>query len=199
MKPRIALPIAVEGKYDKITLSSIFDCTVIDLGGFGIFKSEEKRALLRAVGRDGLIVLTDSDGAGKLIRSHLSGLFPKERLHHLYVPRIEGKEKRKTAPSREGVLGVEGMSREILLRVLSPFIVGESVEKSEKEPITKQDFYLDGLSGGVDSAAFRNRLAAFFDLPPAMTANALLSALNVITDREGYRAAVESLSYGCDG
>ena len=194
MKPRVRLPIVVEGRYDKITLTSIFDCTVIELGGFGIFKSEEKRALLRAVGRDGLIVLTDSDGAGKLIRSHLSGLFPKDKLFHLYTPRVEGKERRKVAPSKEGVLGVEGMSREVLMKVLAPFIEdGERVELNEANPITKQDFYLDGLSGGADSVCRRNRLAEEFDLPPGMTANALLAALNIVTDKEGYRLAVERL------
>jgi ribonuclease M5 len=195
VKPRVRLPIVVEGKYDKITLTSIFDCTVIELGGFGIFKSEEKRALLRAVGKDGLIVLTDSDGAGKLIRSHLSGIFPKDKLYHVYTPRVEGKEKRKPAPSREGVLGVEGMSREVLLRVLSPFTEeGERVELSNKIAITKQDFYLDGLSGGEGSSALRDRLAAEFSLPPRMTANALLSALNIVTDRDGYRHAVEKIT-----
>ena len=195
MKPRIRLPVVVEGRYDKIALHGVFDCTVIELGGFGIFKSEEKRALLRAVGREGLIVLTDSDGAGKLIRSHLSGLFPKDKLHHVYVPRIEGKERRKAQPSREGVLGVEGMSPEVLLRVLSPFTEeGESLADGDKTLITKQDFYLDGLSGGRDSSAKRDALAREFELPPGMTANALLSALNILTDREGYRRAVERIS-----
>ena len=173
MKPRLSLPVVVEGKYDKIALTSVFDCTVVELSGFGIFKSKEKRALLRAIGRDGLIVLTDSDGAGKLIRSHLSGLFPKEKLYHVYTPRIEGKERRKSAPSREGVLGVEGMSPEVLTRVLSPFILGEGEMRAPRDPITKQDFYLDGLSGGENSSTVRDRLAERFMLPAGMTANAL--------------------------
>ena len=193
MKPHIALPIVVEGKYDKIAITSVFDCTVVTLDGFGVFKSSEKRALLRAVGKDGLIVLTDSDGAGKLLRSHLSGLFPKEKLHHVYIPRIEGKERRKSSPSKEGVLGVEGMGREVLLRVLSPFIAGERVKKNGDEPITKQDFYLDGLSGGANSSCLRDRLAEAFLLPAGMTANALLAALNIVTDKEGYASAVAKI------
>ena len=193
MKPRLTLPVVVEGKYDKIALTSVFDCTVVELGGFGIFKSKEKRALLRAIGRDGLIILTDSDGAGKLIRSHLSGLFPKEKLHHVYTPRIEGKERRKTEPSREGVLGVEGVGPEVLLRVLATFIAKDGCEAVEQIPVTKQDFYFDGLSGGKDSSLLRDRLAEKFMLPAGMTANALLAALNIVTDREGYREAVKSL------
>ena len=193
MKPRLTMPVVVEGKYDKIALTSVFDCTVVELCGFGIFKSKEKRALLRAIGRDGLIILTDSDGAGKLIRSHLSGLFPKEKLYHVYTPRIEGKERRKTEPSREGVLGVEGVGPEVLLRVLAPFIAKDGCEAVEQIPVTKQDFYFDGLSGGKDSSLLRDRLAEKFMLPAGMTANALLAALNIVTDREGYRKAVESL------
>ena len=103
---KIALPIIVEGKYDKSTLLSIFDTTVVTLGGFGIFNSKEKQSLIRKIAKDGIIVLTDSDGAGKTIRSFLNGIIPKDKIYNLYIPKIEGKEKRKSAPSKEGLLGV---------------------------------------------------------------------------------------------
>ena len=194
---KISLPIAVEGKYDKSTLLSIFDTTVITLGGFGVFNSKEKQALLRKVASHGIIVLTDSDGAGKLIRSFLNGIIPKDKIYNLYIPKVEGKEKRKSAPSKEGLLGVEGMGREALLRVLAPFVVkdGESATecKNEREMITKVDFYMDKLTGADNSASRRDELARVFDLPDGMTANALLEALNIITDKSGYRSAVEKM------
>ena len=195
---RISLPIVVEGKYDKSTLLSIFDATVITLGGFSVFNSKEKQALLRKVAKDGIILLTDSDGAGKMIRSFLNGIIPKEKIHNLYIPQVKGKEKRKTAPSKEGLLGVEGMGREELVRVLTPFIVGDDGKTQNDlkrgEMITKIDFYMDKLSGADNSSARRDALATLFELPSGMTANALLEALNVITDKDGYRAAVNSLA-----
>ena len=194
---RISLPIVVEGRYDKSTLLSIFDTTVITLGGFAVFNSKEKQALLRKVARDGIILLTDSDGAGKMIRSFLNGIIPKEKIYNVYIPKVAGKEKRKTTPSKEGLLGVEGMGREELVRVLTPFIVGDDGntqnELKHGEMITKVDFYMDKLSGADNSAARRDALASRFELPSGMTANALLEALNVITDKDGYRAAVASL------
>ena len=124
-RSKISLPIVVEGRYDKSTLLSIFDTTVITLGGFAVFNSKEKQMLLRRVAKDGIIILTDSDGAGKLIRSFLNGIIPKDKIYNLYVPKIAGKEKRKSAPSKEGLLGVEGMGREELTRVLAPFIIND--------------------------------------------------------------------------
>ena len=133
-KKKISLPIIVEGRYDKSTLSSIFDCTVISVGGFGIFNSKEKQALLRKICADGAIILTDSDGGGVQIRSFLSGILPKDRIYHAYIPKVEGKEKRKTKAGKAGLLGVEGMSRETLERVLAPFIEdGERVEFCAKK------------------------------------------------------------------
>ena len=194
---KISLPIVVEGKYDKSTLLSIFDTTVITLGGFAVFNSKEKQALLRKVAKDGIILLTDSDGAGKMIRSFLNGIIPKEKIYNLYIPKIAGKEKRKAAPSKEGLLGVEGMGREELVRVLTPFIVGDDRKAQNDvkrgEMITKVDFYMDKLSGADNSSARRDELARRFELPDGMTANALLEALNIITDKEGYRLAVASL------
>ena len=196
-RKKISLPIVVEGKYDKSTILSMFDTTVITLGGFAVFNSKEKQALVRKVAKDGIIVLTDSDGAGKMIRSFLNGIIPKDKIYNLYIPKVAGKEKRKTAPSKEGLLGVEGMGREELTRVLTPFIVDECVDHKNttinKEMITKVDFYMDKFTGADNSAARRDELAKRFDLPSGMSANALLEALNIITDKEGYRAAVEGM------
>ena len=193
---KISLPIVVEGKYDKSTLLSIFDTTVVTLGGFAVFNSKEKQLLLRRIAKDGIIVLTDSDGAGKMIRSFLNGIIPKEKVYNLYIPKVEGKEKRKTAPSKEGLLGVEGMGREALVKVLDPFIVEDGKEgyihKNNGEMITKVDFYKDKLTGFDNSAIRRDKLALYFNLPTGMTPNALLEALNIVTDKEGYEKAVRA-------
>ena len=195
---KISLPIAVEGKYDKSTLLSIFDTTVITLGGFAVFNSKEKQLLLRRIAKDGIIVLTDSDGAGKVIRSFLNGIIPKDKIYNLYIPKVAGKEKRKSAPSKEGLLGVEGMQKEELIRVLTPFIVTSDSKgdapKSRAEMITKVDFYKDKLTGFDNSATRRDKLALHFNLPTGMTPNALVEALNIITDKAGYDSAVEQLS-----
>ena len=195
---KISLPIAVEGKYDKSTLLSIFDTTVITLGGFAVFNSKEKQLLLRRIAKDGIIVLTDSDGAGKVIRSFLNGIIPKDKICNLYIPKVAGKEKRKSAPSKEGLLGVEGMQREDLIRVLTPFIVTSDsngdTPKSRAEMITKVDFYKDKLTGFDNSATRRDKLALHFNLPTGMTPNALVEALNIITDKVGYDSAIEKLS-----
>lgn len=194
---KISLPIIVEGKYDKSTLLSIFDTTVVTLGGFGVFNSKEKQLLVRKIAKDGIIVLTDSDGAGKMIRSFLNGIIPKDKIYNLYIPKIEGKEKRKSAPSKEGLLGVEGMSRDELIRVLTPFIVqdGENASTTQKagEMITKVDFYKYKLTGFDNSSARRDELALRFELPTGMTPNALLEALNVITAKEEFERVAREL------
>lgn len=198
-KIKISLPIVVEGKYDKSTLLSIFDTTVVTLGGFAVFNSKEKQLLLRRIAKDGIIVLTDSDGAGKVIRSFLNGIIPKDKIYNLYIPKVQGKEKRKTTPSKEGLLGVEGMGREELVRVLEPFTVREGQSdctcRNSGEMITKVDFYQDKLTGFDNSSSRRDKLSLYFNLPTGMTPNALLEALNIITDKQGYRRAVEE----CDG
>ena len=190
MKKRITLPIVVEGKYDKITLTSIFDCTVLTTDGFGIFNSKEKQHLIRRIAKDGIILLTDSDGGGVQIRSFLHSILGKERVHNLFVPKIEGKERRKTRPSAAGTLGVEGMPRDVLERVLLPFTDGEKLDTGTGIPVTKLDFFEDGLSGGKDSAAKRDALAARLGLPSGMTANALLSAVKMICTYDEYLSAV---------
>lgn len=193
MKKRIALPIVVEGKYDKNTLSQIFDCTVLTTGGFGIFNSKEKQALLRRICKDGAILLTDSDGGGKQIRSFLNSILPKEKIHNVYIPKIEGKERRKSAPSASGTLGVEGMSREILERLLSPFMSdsdGEEIREKCTRMITKVDFFEDKLTGFPNSSERRRALCRAAELPDDMTTNALLEAVNMLYGYDGYKELV---------
>ena len=196
MKPKIKYPIIVEGKYDKNTLSQIFDCTVLVTGGFGIFNAKEKQALLRRIAEDGAIILTDSDGGGKQIRSFLSGILPKDKIHNLYIPKIEGKERRKRVASRAGTLGVEGMEREVLLKVLSPFILsdeGKVPEKRSERRITKVDLFENKLTGYPNSSDRRAALCRAADLPEDMTPNALLEALNLLYGYDGFVDLVRSL------
>lgn len=196
-KLKIAYPIIVEGKYDKLRLQTICEGLIIKTDGFGVFKKNEKAALIRALAsKSRIIVLTDSDGGGKVIRSHISALVPKDKLIQLYIPRIEGKEKRKSEPSKEGTLGVEGMESKLLYELLRPFSYLEDNEARTKiddiasNPLSKVDFFIDGLTGGENSAQRRDELAKRFGLPPQMTPNALLEALKVISTYEEYLTAV---------
>ena len=190
-KLKIPYPIIVEGKYDRLRLLAVCDAHIITTDGFGIFKKNEKLALIRSLGaRSPVIVLTDSDGAGKLIRSHLTSALPKERLIQLYIPKIEGKEKRKSQPSAEGTLGVEGMENSLLYDLLLPFESGEITERLEENPLSKTDFYIDGLSGHTDSAHRRDEIAAKLSLPSGMTANALLAAMKILVSYEEYLSLV---------
>ena len=191
-KIKISLPIIVEGKYDKIKLDSIFDATVIVTGGFAVFNNKDKQMLIKRLCRDGAIVLTDSDGGGKQIRAFLKGVLPKEKIHNLYIPKIEGKERRKDHASKAGLLGVEGMEKEELIKILSPFI-------SDKEPIkptrmiTKVDFFQDKLTGFENSSSRRVELCKLAELPDDLTPNALLEALNLLYGYDGYKSLVEKI------
>lgn len=196
-KLKIAYPIIVEGKYDRMKLLSVCEGLIIKTDGFGIFKKEEKAALVRALAeKSPIIVLTDSDGGGRVIRSHLSALVPKDKLIQLYIPRIEGKEKRKSEPSKEGTLGVEGMENELLYRLLAPFSsendegASEKLMKIASNPLSKVDFFIDGLTGGENSSQKRDELAQKFELPAGMSSGALIEALKVIATYEDYLAAV---------
>ena len=191
-KIKLKIPVIVEGKYDRITLSNVIDGNIITTNGFGVFNSAEKRALIRRLSERGAIVLCDSDGGGKVIRGHISSLVPKDRLFQLYVPQIRGKERRKDKASAEGYLGVEGMSADVLREIFEKFLalhpeaVGDAAREGEK--ITKTDMYAAGLSGGENASLYRDRLAASVSLPAGMTANALLAALNMIMTREEFFA-----------
>lgn len=189
-KLKIDLPIIVEGRYDKIKVMSVADACVITTDGFGLFKNSERLALIRQLSKKSkIIVLTDSDGAGKLIRSHITSAIPKDRLIQLYTPQIKGKEKRKTSPSAEGFLGVEGADADLLRHLLEPFSL-EREDVPMREEITKLDFFELGLTGGKDSAGRRDELSERLGLPHGMTPNALLAAVNVLMSREElYRVA----------
>ena len=187
----IPYPVIVEGKYDRLRLLSVIEGQIIATDGFGVFRNKEKQALLRALAKDRpIIVLTDSDGAGKLIRAHLHGIVPPERVISLYVPRIKGKEKRKDAPSAEGILGVEGMDRQLLYDLLAPYADKQAYERGAENPLSKVDLYEDGLTGAPDSAARRDALALRLGLPAGMTPNALLAALRYLCTYEEYLALV---------
>lgn len=179
---RIREAIVVEGRYDKNTLSQIVDAPIFETSGFGIFRNRDQMALLRRVAQTrGLIVFTDSDGAGFLIRNHIKGAIPAQYLKHAYIPDIPGKERRKSAPGKEGKLGVEGMSREIILESLrraGATVEGEAVQSTPR--IIKQDLVELGLSGGPDSSARRRALLKTLDMPEHMSANAMLQALNIL-------------------
>ena len=182
---KIKEAIVVEGKYDKNTLRQIVDTAVFQTDGFGVMNNREMLDFLRRVAQNrGLIILTDSDGAGFVIRNYLKGALPKEQVRHAYIPDIAGKEKRKTAPGKEGKLGVEGMEPEVLLQALrNAGATFENEGPSEPcAPITKQDMYDWGLSGGKDSRQKRQQVLQALQLPAHMSANALLEALNVLYD-----------------
>ena len=193
-KLNIPYPIVVEGKYDRLRLLCVCNAQIITTDGFGIFKKHEKLALIRKLGSASpIILLTDSDGAGKLIRAHLTSALPKERIIQLYIPKVEGKEKRKAAPSAEGTLGVEGMEQKLLYDLLAPFENSERVEMAASNPLSKTDLFRDRLSGAENSAERRDRLAAMLELPSGMTANALLAALKMIITYEEYERLIEKL------
>lgn len=193
---KIKEAILVEGRYDKNTLSQIVDAPILETSGFGIFKDKQQMALLRRVAQTrGLIVFTDSDGAGFVIRNHIKSAIPGKYLKHAYIPDILGKEKRKTAPGKEGKLGVEGMSREIILEALrrsGATMEGEGVCTDSQ--ITKQDLMALGLSGGPDAGAKRLRLLKKLNLPEHMSANAMLQALNLLYNLDELTSIMEALN-----
>ncbi len=183
--------IVVEGRYDKNTLSQVVDATVVTLGGFSVFNDREKLAFLRRLAQErGLIVLTDSDGAGFVLRNYLKGALPKDRVKQAYIPDIAGKERRKRRPGKEGKLGVEGMPPTVLLEALrrcGATFEDESAEAAPAEqPITKADLYELGLTGGPDSAEKRREVLRRLDLPAHLTANGLLEALNLLYGRRAF-------------
>ena len=186
---KISYPIIVEGIYDKMRILNVAEAQVLTTDGFGVFNRDEKQRLFRRLAEQTpVIVLTDSDGAGKLIRAHLTSTIPADRLIQLYIPQIPGKEKRKAAPSAEGMLGVEGMENDLLYRLLAPY-AGDCARTLD-ERISKTDFYVDGLTGGEGSVARRDAFAERLGLPAGMTPNALLAAVRVLCTYEEYCALV---------
>ena len=191
---KIRQAIVVEGKYDQNTLSQLVDTTIFQTRGFGVMRDKALLELLRKAARTtGLIIFTDSDGAGFVIRNFLKGALPKEGVLHAYIPDIPGKEKRKRAPGKEGLLGVEGMTKEILLSALenAGADLGGEAAKRPGDTITKFDLYTAGLSGKPDSASKRAAFLEKLRFPAHMSANALLDALNLLYTREEFLALFE--------
>ena len=184
--------IIVEGKYDKIKLDSLICGTVITTDGFRIFKDKEKAELIKryALSR-GIVILTDSDSAGFIIRNKLKSFIPSQYIKNAYIPQIKGKEKRKVTAGKQGILGVEGIDKETILTALKN--AGCTEDFSEIKKITKSDFIADGLSGGKDSKDKRNKLAAYFNLPQNMSSNALIDALNSFAGHEKYIEALNKI------
>lgn len=188
--------IVVEGKYDKIRLESVVDTVIIPTDGFGLFRDKEQLTLLRRLAeKRGLLVLTDSDSAGFVIRNHLIGVIPPEQIKHAYIPEIVGKERRKSAPSKEGLLGVEGMDTAVLeqaLRRAGATILGEDTPY-ETAGIDRLRLYEDGLIGGEGSAIRRKRLLNRWGLPDKLSTARLLEVINATMTAEAYEKSVQSL------
>ena len=192
---KIKEAIVVEGRYDKNTLSQILDAPILETSGFGIFKDKQQMALLRRIAETrGLIVFTDSDGAGFVIRNHIKSAIPGKFLKHAYIPDIYGKEKRKAAPGKEGKLGVEGMTKEVILESLRR--AGATIEGEETasvRQITKQDLMELGLSGTPEASSNRLKLLKKLSLPERMSPNAMLQALNLLYNLEELTTIVEAM------
>ena len=189
MMLRIKEAIVVEGRYDKNTLSQLVDTIIVETAGFGVFQNSEKLALFRRLAAErGLIILTDPDGAGFVIRNFLKGSIPSEQVKHAYVPDILGKERRKRTPGKEGKLGVEGMRPQVLEQALrragATFLDEDEPPLRPGRPITKADLVTLGLSGGVNSAARRETLLRKLELPVHLSPNAMLEVLNVLFSYE---------------
>lgn len=190
-KLKIKEAIIVEGKYDKIKLSQLFDTLIIPTNGFDIYKNKNKLNLLKQVAeKNGIIILTDSDSAGFRIRNHIRNCLGDVNVKNAYIPEVEGKEKRKDAPSKEGLLGVEGIKDELIIQaVLSQT---QQTEKDNDSRITKTDFYELGLTGGANSAEFRAKLCKKLGLPVKISANQLLSALNNLYTKDEFLKIIDN-------
>jgi ribonuclease M5 len=187
--------VVVEGRYDKNTLAQLIDAPIFETNGFGVMNDPELVALLRrAAETRGLVILTDSDGAGFVIRNYLKGVLPKENVLHAYIPDIPGKERRKTVPGKEGKLGVEGMRPDVILQALrnaGAELDGQCAAHADGQ-ITKADLYALGFSGRSDSAQRRAALVSRLGLPAHISANALLQALNLLYSREAFLARIQN-------
>ncbi len=190
-KLNLKFPLIVEGKYDKVKVSQIVASPIIALDGFSVFNNQEKQKLLKRLSSEGgVILLTDSDRAGNFIRSKLKGML-NGKIYNVYAPAILGKERRKKEPSKDGLLGVEGISVTVLKDLLIPF-VGDDFKKGGN--ITKSRFFEDGFSGNENSAVLRMKLAKMLSLPETLTANALLEAINLLISEEEYLEALKRIN-----
>ena len=197
---KLNIPIVVEGRYDKIKIKSVVDAVVIATDGFGVFNNAEKRALIKRLGERGVIILSDSDGGGRLIRSHLRGMLGGITVYDLYTPQIVGKERRKVAPSKEGYLGVEGVPAEVLRELFERFAAAhpELCDNADADvgstaagtPVTNALLYELGLTGHENSVALRDEVSRRLGLPAGMSAKAFIEAVNLISSSEALRHIV---------
>lgn len=192
-KIKLSEAVIVEGKYDKIKLSNILDAFIIETNGFAVFKDKTKLSFIKKLAKErGIIVLTDSDHAGFMIRNYISSGVPKEQIKNVYIPDIFGKEKRKNAPSKEGKLGVEGMTKEVIVEALSK--AGITSSKSVcSDPVTTVDFYDLGLTGGAGSKAKRKALCKTLDLPEFLSTSSLISCINNFMTKEEFYSVCQNL------
>ncbi|MBP1559659.1 MAG: DUF4093 domain-containing protein [Oscillospiraceae bacterium] len=189
--------VIVEGKYDKIKLSSIIDAVIIPTNGFKVFKDKETLKVIRYFAeKTGIIILTDSDAAGFKIRSFLKGAVKNGKITNVYIPDIFGKEKRKAAPSKEGKLGVEGIEKDIILEAFRKAGIQAEDKSGDRDPITRIDLYELGFSGGSNSSALRKKLLAELDLPELLTTTGMLDILNTLMDRSEFYALAEKIHGG---
>ncbi len=189
---RLNQAIIVEGKYDKIKLANIIDATIIATNGFRIFKDVQKREQIRLFAKNnGIIIMTDSDSAGSLIRAHLKQICTEGTIVNVYVPQLCGKEKRKDKPSKEGYLGVEGLTEETIIKSLKRSGVTDLKIADTRKKVTKTELFLLGLSGSANSSFLRNNLAAFLNLPTGMTTNAFLDCINAVYQYDDFLKAVK--------
>lgn len=189
------MPIIVEGKYDKIKLSSIVDATIITTEGFGIFKNKDRVQLIKKLAeKKGVIVLTDSDSAGSIIRSYLKNIIGEEKIYNVFLPEIKGKERRKITPSAEGLLGVEGVDKGIILSALKRFLPDNKLQP--KKPITKAFLMQCGLSGCENSSQLRKEVLKKLNIPNSVAPNTLLRVLNDISSREEILKIIKEINEG---
>ena len=188
------MAVIVEGKYDKIKLSSIIDAVIIPTNGFGVFRDKEKMSLIRYYASNtGIIIMTDSDTAGFKIRNHIKGSVGNAKVVNVYIPDIYGKERRKTEYSKEGKLGVEGVPDKIIIESLKKAGISFTDKTEPSQPITKLDLFEDGLSGGKESSEMRRLLLKPLGLPELLTTNSMLEVLNVMLTKEQYKEAVRAI------
>ncbi len=191
---KLNMPIIVEGKYDKITLENVVDTLIISTDGFRIFKNKEMCDLIRTLAKTkGIIIMTDSDGAGQVIRNHIKNIAADGKIINVYVPQLKGKEKRKNAPSKEGFLGVEGLSKPVLEETLLKYGITEALKTENNKNITKADFYELGLSGGQGSSENREKLISVLNLPKTLSSTALLDVVNTLYTYDEFVAIAEKI------
>ena len=192
---RLKEAVIVEGRYDKIKLSQLIDAPIIETGGFRVFNDKQKQSLIRQIAEArGILVLTDSDGAGFVIRNFLKGTVAPDKIKHCYIPQIQGKEKRKPQKSREGLLGVEGVTDEVIIEAIRKCgaqIIGEN--KPKENQITKADLCLLGLTGGKNAAQNRQKLLKHLDMPTYLSTNAMLTALNCLYSLKELKELLQEL------